>query len=78
MAPDGSDRDLRAEDDLVSLIRSIQRTAALSNWDPALRAAPEAVIVMAPCLRAACKPEAKAIKIKDEWQIDDGEVVKFP
>jgi len=71
-------RYLQAEDDLVALIQTLQRSSVLSSWDPALRAAPEAIVVMAVCLRAACKPESKAIGVKTEWEDIDGEVIKFP
>jgi len=71
-------RYLQAEDDLVALIQTLQRSSVLSSWDPALRAAPEAIVVMAVCLRAACKPESKSIDVKTEWEDIDSEVIKFP
>ena len=65
-------------DEVVQLIHVIQRSSKLSNWSPALRAAPEAITVMAVCLRAASHPDAKAIDIKGSFLDLKGEKITFP
>lgn len=66
------------QDEVLELIYSIQKASNFSNWSPALRAAPEAILVMAVCLRAASHPGAKAVDVGRSWEGLDGNVIKFP
>ena len=68
----------QARDGVLDLIHTLQRQAKLSHWVPAVRAAPEAIQVMAICLRAASNPEACAIEIEQSFVDLEGEKIIFP
>jgi len=70
--------EMAARHDILDLIYTIQREAKLSHWSPAVRAAPEAIQVMAICLRAASNPEANAIDVGTSFVDVDGEKITFP
>lgn len=70
--------ELQARDGVLDLIYSIQWEAKLSHWSPAVRAVPEAIQVMAICLRAASSPEACAIEVEESFVDLEGEKIIFP
>jgi len=70
--------ELQARDGVLDLIYTIQREAKLSHWSPAVRAAPEAIQVMAICLRAASNPEACAIEVSQSFVDLEGQKIVFP
>ena len=71
-------REYQDQDEVLALIYDIQRASRLSNWSPAVRAAPEAIVIMAVCLSAASHPDAQAIEIGRGWMDLDGGEIKFP
>ncbi len=73
-----SESELRARDDVLDLIYTIQRDAKFAHWSPAVRAAPEAIQVMAICLRAASNPETCAIEVGQGFVDLRGERIEFP
>ena len=67
-----------SQDSVLEIIHHIQKVSKFSTWSPALRAAPEAIVVMAVCLRAASHPDAKAISLDRTWQARDGTLINLP
>jgi hypothetical protein len=70
--------EIQARKHIIDVIRAIKEKAELSNWPPAVRAAPEAIKIMAVCLRAASNPEAKAIDVGQGFVDLDGQRITFP
>ncbi|KAK3332674.1 hypothetical protein B0T19DRAFT_398419 [Cercophora scortea] len=71
-------REFQNQDEVLALIYDIQRASRMSDWTPAVRAAPEAIVIMAVCLSAASHPDAQAIEIGNGWTGLDGNEIKFP
>ncbi|KAK3370694.1 hypothetical protein B0H63DRAFT_487440 [Podospora didyma] len=71
-------REYQDQDEVLALIYDIQKASRMSNWSPAVRAAPEAIVIMAVCLSAASHPDAQAIEIGKGWTDLDGGEIKFP
>jgi hypothetical protein len=64
---------------IIELLKEVEKSTELSNWSPALKAAPEAIAALALCLRASSDQKAKPIDIGKEFNDTiSNQVVKFP